>query len=544
MKNFKKLLAVILAAIMVLSSLSVVVFASDANLDSSADTSYRIKAGFYSFVDKVLDLILKALNAMIPGLDWGSAWPTLEEYTSDGFMSGDATFSETVGVEASWYMGYSKASLLTGLDVMDGTYYLGGALEPFTGRAPEAVIDDQQVVAYALSDGETLVVHAVIDCFGISRGDVIAIRNNLADWVEENNVTSIQISSVHQHSCIDTLGLAAPLVPALLRNPLMSIFADRDSFVLGTNKNFMANVYKYTESVIKNAVARMDIGEIYVGDINIGDYIKDKREPINKNDMMTRIRFVPACESANEIWIVNVDMHDVTFGAAASVLSADYPYYVREALAERGVDCVYVIGAELAITPQGANIPGFETCENDTERAKCIADALVAKLGEIENDERLDPILNIASKEVQVKATNGVLKLAVRQGLINVVVAKDGTDLVLITEIGYMELGNKLGVFLAPGENDPQMVWGEKTGELLSAEQSWNGTTWTKTPIAETADVEKLIVFGLANDQIGYIVLESDVHSILTENEEILCPSYKAAEIIVSAFENLIADVK
>ena len=107
-----------------------------------------------------------------------------------------------------------------------------------------------------------------------------------------------------------------------------------------------------------------------------------------------------------------------------------------------------------------------------------------------------------------------------------------------------MELGNKLGVFLAPGENDPQMVWGEKTGELLSAEQSWNGTTWTKTPIAETADVEKLIVFGLANDQIGYIVLESDVHSILTENEEILCPSYKAAEIIVSAFENLIADVK
>ena len=48
-----------------------------------------------------------------------------------------------------------------------------------------------------------------------------------------------------------------------------------------------------------------------------------------------------------------MDMHDVTFGAAASVLSADYPYYVREALAERGVDCVYVIGAELAITPSG-----------------------------------------------------------------------------------------------------------------------------------------------------------------------------------------------
>ena len=102
-------------------------------------------------------------------------------------------------------MGYSKASLLTGLDVMG--LIIWAVLELFTGRAPEAVI----VVAYALSDGETLVV--IIDCFGISRGDVIAIRNNLADWVEENNVTSIQISSVHQHSCIDTLGLA-PLVPA------------------------------------------------------------------------------------------------------------------------------------------------------------------------------------------------------------------------------------------------------------------------------------------------------------------------------------------
>lgn len=543
MKKIRKVLAIVLAAIMVMMTVAVPVFASDRDLDPSADSSSRFKAILYSIVDKIISFALKILNAVIPGRDWGKTWPAVSEYGSDGFYEGGA-FGEA-DENAAWSMGYSKASLLQGIDPMDGSYYLGGSLEAINGRVPTAVIDDQQVVVYALSDGSKTVVHAIIDCFGIARGDVVAIRKDLASWAEENGVDAIQISALHQHSCIDTLGLSAPLVEALLFNPPLSLFgSDISKYVQGKNATFMSNVYKYTEYCIKDAFANMTEGELSFGYADASDLIYDKRTPDNTNDNAYRFRFVPEDASANEIWLVNINCHDVTFGASADVLSADYPYYVREQLAARNIDCAYVQGAELAITTESQGIADYGELTTDKERAVAFASAFVAKLDSVSNDVVLDPVLNFAAKEVTIAADNGVLALAVREGLITPVIAKDGSDLCIITEIGYMELGGRVGVFFAPGELDPQIVWGTATGDKLTSAQSWNGSTWDKTPIAETADIGDILCFGLANDQIGYVLCSSDVRSILTENEEVLASSYAAAAKIVEAFEALVAEVK
>ena len=542
MKKFQKVLAVVLAVIMIMMTAAIPALASDRDLDPSADSSSKMKATLYSILDKIISFVLKILNTLIPGRDWGKTWPKLSEYSSDGFYAG-AAFTEAAA-DAKWSMGYSKASLLTGIDPMDGTYYLGGSLEAIDGRVPTAVIDDQQVVVYAISDGTETVIHAVIDCFGIARGDVVAIRQELADWAAENNITAIQISALHQHSCIDTLGLSAPLVEALLFNPAFSLFgSDLSKYVQGKNATFMENVYKYTEYCIKEAYENMTEGELEYGYVDCSELIYDKRTPDNTNDNAYRFKFTPDDEG-NEIWLVNINCHDVTFGASADVLSADYPYYIREALAARNIDCVYVQGAELAITTDGDGIENKDELTNDTEWAKAYAAAFIAKLDTITNDVELSANLNFAAKEVEISADNGVLALAVREGLITPVVAKDGSDLVIITEIGYMELGNTVGIFFAPGELDPQIVWGEKTGAKLTSEQSWDGTTWDKTPIAETAGLDEVLCFGLANDQIGYVLCSSDVRSILTENEEILASSYTAAASLVEGFEALIKAVK
>ena len=545
MKNLKKVIAIVLAAIMVMMTMAVPAFAGDDDLDPSVDASSKFKSVLYSIIDKIISFALKILNVIIPGRDWGKNWPKTEEYSSgDGFSAGDATFTDTVSENAVWSMGYAKASLLTGLDVMDGTYFMGGSLEPLNGRTPERVVDDQQVVVYAISDGSGIVVHAVIDCFGLPRGEVVKIRQDLAEWASENNVTSIQVSALHQHSCIDTLGLSAPLVRALLFNSAYSVVnADISKYVQGVNPNFMANLYKYTEECIKSAVAGMTEGTLSFGSIDASELIYDKRTPDNTQDDIFRLRFVPY-DNSDEIWVVNINAHDVSFGASATELSGDYPYYVREYLAAKGIRCAYVQGAELAITSDGDGVENWASYTTDEERAKAMGKAFAEKLLAITEETVLEPTLNIASKEVKITADNGVLILAVREGLINETVATDGSDLVMVTEIGYMELGGKVGVFFAPGELDPQIVWGTATGDVLTSEQTWTGATWDKTPIAEITDVDTLLCFGLANDQIGYVLCSSDYRSILTENEEILAASHETAENLVDAFAALYAEVK
>lgn len=68
------------------------------------------------------------------------------------------------------------------------------------------VIDDQAVRVICLDDssGRGSVVFAVIDCVGISGTDIRRIRERLADFAKENNIVSINISSIHCHSAIDT----------------------------------------------------------------------------------------------------------------------------------------------------------------------------------------------------------------------------------------------------------------------------------------------------------------------------------------------------
>jgi hypothetical protein len=55
----------------------------------------------------------------------------------------------------------------------------------------------------------------------------------------------------------------------------------------------------------------------------------------------------------------------------------------------------------------------------------------------------------------------------------------------------------------------------------------------------------KLLVFGLANDQIGYILEDNDYSSIISGvNEEIVATGYKAGSTTVTAFQKLVDSVK
>ena len=321
MKKAKKVIALVLTAVMILLTLAVPASAAS-KVDPSESTSAKIEATLYQLLDKLVGILGKFLNFLIPGLNLGNRWQNFDDYVSpEGFYAGEETFDTAVKEEAQWSAGYAYASLLEGLDIFDGTFFMAGTLEAIEGRVPVKVIDDQGVSVYALSDGTSgIVVQAVIDGYGIARGDVLAIRNKLAQFAEENNIISINVSVLHQHSCIDILGMGAPLVPAILKNPALSLIgADLDQFVGGKSVDFMNNLYDVVSGAIITAVNDMEEGTLYYGSVDASELMYDKREPITFDGELHRFRFDPDNEASDEIWLCEAGIHAVGFGAGAGL---------------------------------------------------------------------------------------------------------------------------------------------------------------------------------------------------------------------------------
>ncbi len=541
MKTAKKIIAGILSFAIVFLILATPVSAAS-KLDITQGPLQRVQAVLYMILDRFVQIFGKAVNAFIPGLDWWKSWQNYDDYqTPESFYSGEETFETQVDSSAVWSMGYSYGSLLEGLDVLSGEYAMAGALQTFAPQTPTAIIDDQGVSIYAISDGVSgIVVQAVIDGFGIARGDVLKIRERLAEFAQEKGIVSLNISVLHQHSAIDTLGMGVALVPAIIINPGFSAMGtDEDKFISGKSDKFMENLYNVVAENVVAAVDSMTQGSLYYSSASAEDLMHDKRAPEVFDGEIHRFRFVPFDEGENEIWICEAGIHCTGFSSDNTEISADFPYYFKEYVKEtQGADVVYVQGAEVAITTDRTNVSYQATAKNSKIKAYGIE--LAKRIISSDNEIELEPVLNIAFAEVSVTADNPVHILAVREGIIDSVAVKQGSDFAVITEIGYMELGNRIGVVMAPGELAPEIVW----GGAVTASESWTGQSWGYSSMEETAQVEKLICFGLNNDQIGYILPDNDIRSMFTENEEINVCSTKAGSVLTEAFAQLIGKVK
>ncbi len=539
MKKMKKLISIFLAAVMVMLIMAAPVSAAS-RLNPSEGPWQQTQAVLYMLLDKLVQFVGRILNGVIPGVDWGKSWQNYDDYvTPESFFRGEEVFEKEVSIDAKWSAGYAYGSLLEGLDVLSGEYNLAGSLQVTSTAKPTEILDDQGVTVYALSDGVSgTVVQAVVDGYGLARGDVLEIRERLLSFAQKNNIISINISTLHQHSAIDILGMGVALLPALVINPGMNAMGV-DKLVSGKTEKFMNNLYEVVTASIIEAVEDMESGELYYSCADVTDLIKDKRKPTAFDNEIHRFRFDPENESSNEIWICEAGMHCTGYSKDDKVISADYPYYFKQYIKETtGADAVYVLGSQLAISPERGNLKYTDTGKN--ARVKAYGVELAKRVVAIEDETALEPVLNITHREVALTPDNPVLILAAREGIVSTVAAKDGMNFKIITEIGYMELGNRIGIVFVPGEIAPEIIW----GGAVSKEESWTKTSWDYAPVEESAGVEKVLCFGLNNDQTGYILPDNDIRSMFTENEEINVASVKAGSVFTTAFEKLFADVR
>lgn len=498
----------------------------------------------WNVVQALVDTIVKTLEYVIPTVKF----PAKDGFEFKDFYPGMDTFLTSPAAGAVWSIGYGSASLQTGNE-LDGKHMVAGSLS--LDKSATAVYDDQRVRAIAMNDGSGrgTVVYAVLDAFGLSSGDVQGIRATLKDFAKANNIVGINLSVLHQHSCVDTFGMNGNILKMVFLNPFISFsnnfFGTDYKTINGQNSEFMEHLYKVTGDSIKEAVNTMKEGKLYYSKIDAAAYIHDKRTPIKIDPYIHVFRFVPA-DGSRETWLCNSAIHCVGNGAAGTEVTGDYPYYVEQVINERA-DANYMLiqGAELAITSDYAPIEGsFGEDAPRYEKLKAYGTAMGNLIVDSDAPEtEVKPILNYKAKTYFVPVNNVLLSFLGSMGaLTNNCVATDsnGFGIEVATEIGYLEIGDKLAVAIVPGELEPTLAFGGS----FDASESWRGTDFNYPTFSEVVGEDKeLLVFGLSNDQIGYILADNDYRSMFLENEEIVSTGSVAGSKTAEAFISLIDSI-
>lgn len=561
----KKVISLLLSVVMVFTVFSVALTSSAFAADTAASESVAVTSidfggiklptswdelggmmlkSLYKLADQIIDALVKGINKNIPSVKFEQK----ENFTSEMFFEGMEDYLSAPASNAVWSLGYGSASLQTG-DELDGKHYVGGSLSFPKSKAATAIYDDQRVRVIAINDGSSrgTLIFAVIDGFGISSTDVRGIRKELADFAKANNIVGINISVLHQHSCVDTFGMNGDLVKMIFTNPALNrinnTFGTDYKLLNGQNASFMKHLYDVTVDSVKEAVNSMTTGKMYYSEIEAGEYIRDKREPMVFDSKIHRFRFVPD-NGTKETWLCNMAIHAVGNGAAGTEITGDYPYYIEQEVNKAGANFIQIQGAELAISSKhdSLNLPEGTPRLESLKIYGTTLGKLIVESNEAETE--VAPLLNYRMKEYYVPVTNQILEFAGRLGaLTNTVVTTDDDNHVLevATELGYLEIGTKLAVAIIPGELEPAIAY----GGYLDADHSWTGTDFDYPSLQDIVGTDKeLLVFGLMNDQIGYILEDNDYSSILSGvNEEIVATGNVAGSTTINAFEELMESI-
>ena len=561
----KKVISLLLCIVMTFTVFSVALTSNAFAADSAANESVAVTSidfssikipkswdelggmmlkSLYKLADQIIDALVKGINKNIPSVKFEQK----ENFTSEMFFEGMEDYLNAPASNAVWSLGYGSASLQTG-DELDGKHYVGGSLSFPKTKAATAIYDDQRVRVIAINDGSGrgTLVFAVIDGFGISSTDVRGIRKELADFAKANNIVGINISVLHQHSCVDTFGMNGDLVKMIFTNPALNrinnTFGTNYKLLNGQNASFMKHLYDVTVESVKEAVNSMTTGKMYYSEIEAGEYIRDKREPMVCDTKIHRFRFVPD-NGAKETWLCNMAIHAVGNGAAGTEITGDYPYYIEQEVNKAGANFIQIQGAELAISSKhdSLNLPEGTPRLESLKIYGTTLGKLIVESNEAETE--VAPLLNYRMKEYYVPVTNQILEFAGRLGaLTNTVVTTDDDNNVLevATELGYLEIGTKLAVAIIPGELEPAIAY----GGYLDADHSWTGTDFDYPSLQDIVGTDKeLLVFGLMNDQIGYILEDNDYSSILSGvNEEIVATGNLAGSTTINAFKELMESI-
>lgn len=468
-----------------------------------------------------LPMLLSAVFQSLTTVGYG-ARPADE--ISANFLEGSESFIDEAAAE-NWSVGYAR-NVLTPDDVDSHRYFLGGFLK-FPAQEATGVVDDLCVRAVVLDDnsGRGAVAFAWIDGIGLMSGDIKAIREKLSDITGSGKLISIDIGSTHTHSGIDTQGLWGNIPRS------------------GMDKEYMAALIEKTADAIKTAYNERTQGQLYYSSKACPEMFADTRAPYSIDEKIHLFRFVPDNSDKKEIFIANFGGHPINLGWGNTELSGDFPYYIEQAVNKNeNADFMFIqgaIGGGIHCNMGAHNgipedLSGYEKMK---EYSLLVADIL-SELAE--SGEAVDPIINVAHSQVDFEVNNFIFRLVERAGLCSAKAFKEDGKILMPSEIGYVEIGKNIKILQVPGEVLPEIVY----GGFYSADEAYNGTEYPYAALnTHFSETDEVLVFGLCNDAVGYIVPDNDYAATGGEGhyEETVSTGSKSASALSEAFNELIS---
>lgn len=497
-------------------------------------------------VGGIIDGAISFLGMLTPTPDW----PTIDEYfagESENFYEGTETFIDAPAEGAKWSLGFGKESLVPD-NLRDGSkkYYTGGY---FTQQV-SGLYDDQRANAIALNDGSGrgTTVFVAIDGIGVGNTDIRAIRAAAEEKLKakgiESDINAININATHCHTVVDTQGIGIDLILKIFRSFLTWLpFINQQRSI---DLEFLDVMIDKASDSIVEAYENMEKGELYffetVGigkDESKGTYLEDEYSYLHNKRYDTEgyqhtwacFKFVPDNKESKPTIFSNIGAHPTTIDRETKLLSADFPNYMEERINEEGMNFMFIQGAQ---SPISVNKGGVQTQSILDEVAAIVAADENAKgyetpmilgyeyarliLEAQDKAEKVDPILNVKMAEYAVKLDTGLLSYGAIEGFIGTTTVRDesaSTGYSIITETGYIEIGSDIVLLTVPGELVPQLIY----GNVVSAEDSYLGTEWTLPATATLVPEGKtVLVMGLCNDAIGYIVPDNDYAHFIADS--------------------------
>lgn len=554
MKKCKKFLAVVLSLCIVFSFACPAISAKEDKAQSSISEylnsqEYLLKRGVFlsKFLNKLVnDIILEVISDFIPNLSFVRDDETTD--ASENFFKGNETFIPTDSSKYEWNVGYGSESILPD-DFGKLFKYARGSYAPW-GYSRDCYTDDDgnketmkvRTVMFDDNTGRGLTVFCVVDCIGISNSDVRKIRGAIADFAAEKNIVSLNVSAIHSHMAIDSQGVwNAPLTT--VGNNLLSMFGLTET-KFGVNEDYLNKIISSTKASVQQAYNDMKPGTLTYTNIELDGYFGTRTVSKECDTDMHRIVFNPANGSRGTL-IASFGAHpEVTsYGAEFDTkLSSDFVYYMEKLVNAAGMNFMYIQGnvgtnscgrsksndgLDLADNHESAMRFGYEMAyiclgaEMTAGERAALNDKLGDKLGVKQyagqqgytvwyeglptyKAQKVEAVLNIAHKQIKLEVDNSVSKILIKLGLASNDIAynKNNGKYYTVTEIGYMELGTAVKVFLSPGELYSELYvggYGLDNSVIKSLRESYG---------------ENVILFDLQNDAAGYVCPDEN-YSIL-----------------------------
>jgi hypothetical protein len=372
------------------------------------------------------------------------------------------------------------------------------------GRKATAVHDPVWARALVIqADGKRIALVSV-DVIGLFHESVERIRKQL------DGFDYVLVSSTHSHEGPDTMGLWG-------QNPATS----------GVDRDYLARLEAGVAAAARSAAARAEPVAASFAAAADATLVADGRQPYVKDDELRVLLFRRADGKPAGV-LVQWNCHPETLDDKNTLVSSDFPHFTREYL-EKVFDCpvAFFSGAiggmmtslGLEVRDEAGNKledGTFEKTQVYGRRIGQFADQTIRRAEPI----RLTPI-RLRSRKLFLPQDNPIYTTMFTLGVVDRRAFRwDGSPdsatpapgrllmgrMAIQSEVGVLRLG-ELTMIAVPGEIYPELVRG---GIQDPQDPAADFPGAAKEPVLFDAVASgKRMIFGLANDEIGYIIPKS-----------------------------------